>query len=130
VNYLKSLIFIYRFFDNLLFSGNIPEIFTNKVLIEIIFMHFNDLNWNLLVKHLVIEDIHNSWLYCFTNPFKLRTYVSLFHHQPYVCDTQTTKSCVYLRLIFIHPVIIWRAWYCIPLFAWIIFWWQWILIDK
>jgi len=31
--------------------------------------HFNDLNWSLLVKHLVIEDVHNSWLYCFTNPW-------------------------------------------------------------
>ena len=25
--------------------------------------HFNGLDWSLLVKHLVIEDIHNSWLY-------------------------------------------------------------------
>ena len=33
--------------------------------------HFNGLDWSLLVKHLAIEDIHNSWLYCFTNPFKL-----------------------------------------------------------
>jgi len=28
------------------------------------------------VKDLVIEDIHNSWLYCFTNHFKLGTRVS------------------------------------------------------
>ena len=25
---------------------------------------FNGLDWSLLVKHLVIKDIHNSWLYC------------------------------------------------------------------
>ena len=32
----------------------------------------------------LIEDVHNSWLYCFTNPFKLGTRVSLSHRQPYV----------------------------------------------
>ena len=31
------------------------------------------------------EDIHNSWLYCFTNPLELGTRVSLVHRQPYVC---------------------------------------------
>ena len=31
-----------------------------------------------------IKDIHNSWLYCFTNPFELGTRVSLSHCQPYV----------------------------------------------
>ena len=38
--------------------------------------HFNGLDWSLLVIHLVIEDIHNSWLYCFTNPLELGTRVS------------------------------------------------------
>ena len=36
-------------------------------------MQFNGLDWSLLVKHLVIKDIHNSWLYCFTNPLELGT---------------------------------------------------------
>jgi len=36
------------------------------------------------VKHLLIEDIHNSWLYWFTNPLVLGTRVSLLHRQPYV----------------------------------------------
>ena len=30
-------------------------------------VQFNGLDWSLLVKHLEFEDIHNSWLYCFTN---------------------------------------------------------------
>ena len=38
---------------------------------------FNGLDRSLLVKHLVIEDIHNSWFYCFTNPLELGTRVSL-----------------------------------------------------
>ena len=28
------------------------------------------------------EDIHNSWLYCFTSPLEIGTRVSLSHHQP------------------------------------------------
>ena len=32
----------------------------------------------------VIKDIHNSWLYCFTNPLELGTRVSLSHRQPNV----------------------------------------------
>ena len=36
------------------------------------------------MKHFVIEDTHNSWLYCFTNPLELGTRVSLSHRQPYV----------------------------------------------
>ena len=31
-----------------------------------------------------IQDIHNSWLYCFTNPLELGTRVSLLHRQSYV----------------------------------------------
>ena len=31
-----------------------------------------------------IKDIHNSWLYCFTNPPELGTRVSLSHRQPNV----------------------------------------------
>ena len=30
----------------------------------------------------LIKDIHNSWLYCFTNPLELGTCVSLSHRQP------------------------------------------------
>ena len=30
------------------------------------------------------EDIHNSWLYCFTNPLEIGTRVLLSHRQPYV----------------------------------------------
>ena len=33
---------------------------------------------------LLIKDIHNSWLYCFTNPLELGTRVSLSHRQPNV----------------------------------------------
>ena len=29
------------------------------------------------MKHLNFEDIHNSWLYCFTDPLELGTRVSL-----------------------------------------------------
>ena len=47
------------------------QIFNNNV------NHFNGLDRSLLVKHLVIEDIYNSWLYCITNPFELWTCVSL-----------------------------------------------------
>ena len=32
----------------------------------------------------LIKDIHNSWLYCFTNPPELGTRVSLSHRQPNV----------------------------------------------
>ena len=45
---------------------------------------FNGLDRSLLVKHLVIKDVHNSWLYCFTNTVELGTRVSLSHCQPYV----------------------------------------------
>ena len=30
------------------------------------------------------EDIHNPWLYCFTNPLEIWIRVSLSHRQPYV----------------------------------------------
>ena len=32
----------------------------------------------------LVEDIHNSWLYSFTNPLELGTRVSLSHRQPNV----------------------------------------------
>ena len=32
----------------------------------------------------IIQDIHNSWLYCFTNPLELGARVSLSHRQPNV----------------------------------------------
>ena len=48
------------------------------------FIHFNGRDWNLLAKHLVIEDIHNSWLYCFTNPLEFGTHVHAdFTAQPF-----------------------------------------------
>ena len=31
-----------------------------------------------------IYDMHNPWLYCFTNPLEIGTRVSLSHRQPYV----------------------------------------------
>ena len=37
-----------------------------------------------MINRFNIEDIHKSWLYCFTNPLELGTYVSLWHRQPYV----------------------------------------------
>ena len=38
--------------------------------------------YNFLSIHfLKIKDIHNSWLYCFTNPLELGTRVSLSHRQ-------------------------------------------------
>ena len=79
---------------------------------EIIYpKHFNGLDWSLLVKHLVIKDIHNSWLYCFTSPLELGIRVSLSHHQPYVLTVQEdlwnniTKSCVHFQLS--QSVVIW-----------------------
>ena len=39
---------------------------------------FDGPDWNFLVKH-VIEDIHDSWLHCSTNPLELGTCVSLSH---------------------------------------------------
>ena len=47
------------------------------------------------MKHLVIKDIHNSWLYCFTNPLELGIRVSLSHRQSYEhthgwrCESET-----------------------------------------
>jgi len=45
---------------------------------------FNGLECSLLVKHVIIEDMHGSGLYCFTNPLELGTRVSLMHRQTYV----------------------------------------------
>ena len=36
------------------------------------------------IRKYVIKDIHNSWLYCFTNPLELGTRVSPSHRQPNV----------------------------------------------
>ena len=57
------------------------------------------------MKHLVIEDVHNSWLYCFSNPFKLGTRVSLLHHDESETRVPSLKGfvkqynqeCVHLR---------------------------------
>ena len=51
------------------------------------------------MKHLVIKDIHNSGLYCFTNPLELGTRVSLSHRQSCVSIHNITKSCVYLQVL-------------------------------
>ena len=51
---------------------NVKKIFFSQ-------LHFNGLDWSLLVKHLEIGDIHNSWLYCYTNTFELGTRVLLSH---------------------------------------------------
>ena len=40
---------------------------------------------------LEIEDIHNSWLYCFTIPLELGTRVS--HRQPYVSTMRKRNTC-------------------------------------
>ena len=42
-------------------------------LLEVLFIGISNV-WNKFVHdsgHVLIEDRHNSWLYCFTNPFKL-----------------------------------------------------------
>ena len=57
-----------------------------------VFIQFNGLDWSLLVKHLVIKDIHNSWLYCFTNPLELGTRVSLSHRQPLTHSADDAKA--------------------------------------
>jgi len=45
------------------------------LLLRILENQFNGLDWSFLVKHLEFEGIHNSWLYCFTNPLeRFRTY--------------------------------------------------------
>ena len=54
--------------------------------------YFNGLDWSLLVKHLVIEDVRNSWLYCFTDPLELGTRVSVSHRQPYVSLTVSIEA--------------------------------------
>ena len=59
---------------------------------------FNGLDWSLLVKHLDYEDIHNSWLYCFTNPLELGTRVSLSHRQPNVLLNNLTMFLQYNRM--------------------------------
>ena len=46
----------------------------------------------LLVTHELIKDIHNSWLYCFTNPLELGTRVSLSHRQPNSADDATMRK--------------------------------------
>ena len=67
--------------------GNGGATFQNAVslragnLLWLRFDHFNGLDRSLLVKHLVIEGIHNSWLHCFTNSLELGTRVSLSHRE-------------------------------------------------
>ena len=50
----------------------------------------------------LIKDIHNSWLYCFTNPLELGTRVSLSHRQPnvYTFGSLITNAVLnnYIRL--------------------------------
>ena len=45
----------------------------------------------------MFEDIHNSWLYCFTNPLELGTRVSLSHSQRYVSDDTKAKHVSQVR---------------------------------
>ena len=40
----------------------------------------------------LIKDIHNSWLYCFTNPLELGTRVSLSQRQPNVYSADDAKA--------------------------------------
>ena len=54
-------------------------------------VHFSELNWSLLVKHLVIQDIHNSWLYLWNNITKSCVTFVLY------CFTNITKSCTHLQ---------------------------------
>ena len=58
---------------------------------------FNGLDWSFLVNHLEFEDIHNSWLYCFTNPLELGTRVSL--------SLSLNLCCLYFNKITITPPI-------------------------
>ena len=46
----------------------------------------------VMYKNKVIKDIHNSWLYCFTNPLELGTRVSLSHRQPNVLVADDAKA--------------------------------------
>jgi len=54
------------------------------------------------VKHFVIEDVHNSWLYCFTNPLELVTRVSLSNRQPYVYVSLILKLNVLFKNVNLH----------------------------
>ena len=82
VNILKNLI-LYKKKRLRIFSRIFLQLSISSFILIIIFQ-FNGLDWSLLVKHLDYEDIHNSWLYCFTNPLEIGTPVSLSHHQPHV----------------------------------------------
>jgi len=44
------------------------------------------------VKHLVIEDMHNSWLCCFTNPLELGAHVSDMWHIQLTMGKRNTCS--------------------------------------
>ena len=50
----------------------------------------------ILITKKNIKDIHNSWLYCFTNPLELGTRVSLSHRQPNVFNTYNQELCISL----------------------------------
>ena len=44
--------------------------------------------------HTFHEDIHNSWLYCFTNPLEIGARVSLSHRQPNVLTLSIKNSSI------------------------------------
>ena len=44
------------------------------------------------MKYNTLEDIHNFWLYCFTNPLELGTRVSLSHRQPLSHSADDAKA--------------------------------------
>ena len=46
------------------------------------------------LRKIIIEDIHKSWLYCFTNRFKIPSLRGSVKHN---------QSCVYLRLQDVSP---------------------------
>ena len=52
--------------------------------------HFNGLDWSLLVKHPVIEDVHNFWLYRFTSELgSSRGFVKRYNQK--LCISLTTS---------------------------------------
>ena len=66
---------------NTLRESTPKKILPKSLIIVIINLRNSNKKISLFIEY---EDIHNSWLYCITNPLELGTRVSLSHRQPYV----------------------------------------------
>ena len=81
-------------FINTMFKKNTKEIhkliskcyFNHVMILILIKIGIGMKYWNrhMVKLMLMYEDIHNSWLYCFTNPLEIGTHVPLSHR---ICHT-------------------------------------------